>query len=79
MTEPHDVTALEVEHRKRDSESFRILGGFLALLASIVILATFFQEPGHARVINLVAGLALISIGAGMFAWGLRLRSPKAG
>lgn len=69
----------EAEHMQRDSESFRLLGGFLLVLASIVVLATFFQEPGHARIINLVAGLVLVAIGGAMTWWGLTLRRRLRG
>ena len=62
------------ENMRRDSETFRMLGGFLSLLAFIVVMATFLQEPGHARVVNLGAGLVLFSIGGSMFAWGVVLK-----
>ncbi|MDZ4858171.1 MAG: hypothetical protein SGI88_04250 [Candidatus Hydrogenedentes bacterium] len=63
-----------VDHTQRDSETFLMLGGFLAILAIIVLIATVVQDPGHARVVNGVAGLVLFLIGAGMFLWGLKLR-----
>jgi uncharacterized membrane protein HdeD (DUF308 family) len=63
------------EHMKRDSESLRILGGFLSLLASLVLLSSLFQEGGHAWWVNLGSGIALLAIGMGMFAWGLVLKS----
>jgi len=63
-----------VDHTQRDSETFLMLGGFLAILATIVLIATVVQDPGHARVVNGVAGAVLFLIGAGMFLWGMNLR-----
>ncbi|HOD49515.1 MAG TPA: hypothetical protein PKY01_01150 [Candidatus Hydrogenedentes bacterium] len=59
---------------KRDSEAFLILGAFLAFLALVVLVATVFQAPGHARVVNCGAGLTLLLIGGGMAVWGRILR-----
>jgi hypothetical protein len=69
----------EDDHNQRDSESFRMLGAFLIVLASIVLLATVFQDPGHARVINFIAGLVLVGLGAAMTWWGLTLRRRVQG
>ncbi|HRK35253.1 MAG TPA: hypothetical protein PLJ47_11720 [Candidatus Hydrogenedentes bacterium] len=74
MNEREKLEAKPVDHTKRDSETFLMLGGFLAILATIVLIATIVQDPGHARVVNGVAGIVLFLIGAGMFLWGYRLR-----
>lgn len=62
------------EHTGRDSETLRMLGAFLAILSCIVLVAAFFQDPGHARVVNAAAGVVLLGLGGGMFAIGLKLR-----
>lgn len=67
------------EFDQRDSESFRMLGAFLIVLASIVILAAVFQDPSAARVINAIAGFVLVGIGGAMTWWGLRLRRRARG
>lgn len=69
---PADHT--QVDHTKRDSESFLILGAFLAFLAVLVLLAAVFQAPGHARVVNFGAGFVLLAIGLAKVLWGLALR-----
>ena len=63
-----------LSHIKRDAEAFFILGAFLIFLAAIVLVATVFQAPGHARVVNGGAGLMLLLIGGGMAAWSRMLR-----
>jgi hypothetical protein len=63
-----------LSHVKRDAEALLILGAFLAFLAVIVLVATVFQAPGHARVVNGGAGLALLLIGGGMAGWSRVLR-----
>ena len=62
------------EHKSRDSETLRLLGGFLAILAFIVLIAAVFQDPGHARVVNGGAGVLLFAMGIGMFMLGLKFR-----
>ena len=74
MPELDKQDAPPVDHTKRDSETFLMLGGFLDILAAIVMLATVVQDPGHARIVKGVAGLVLFLIGAAMFVWGLTLR-----
>ena len=62
------------DHTSRDSETLRMLGAFLAILACIVLIAAVFQDPGHARIVNAAAGVVLFGLGAGMFLIGLKLR-----
>ena len=52
-----------------------MLGGFLSILACIVLIAAVFQDPGHARVVNATAGIVLFALGAAMFVYGLKLRN----
>ena len=74
MNQDDDTSAAQANFRGRDAESFMILGGFLCFLAALVLLATFFEAAGHARYVNMGAGLALMAIGATMGAWGRHLR-----
>ena len=63
-----------LSHVKRDAEALFIIGLFLVFLAAIVLVATIFQAPGHARVVNGAAGLVLMLIGAAMAGWSRVLR-----
>ncbi|MGI6460259.1 MAG: hypothetical protein ACOX5J_09215 [Candidatus Hydrogenedentales bacterium] len=63
-----------LSHVKRDAEALFIIGLFLVFLAAIVLVATIFQAPGHARVVNGTAGLVLMLIGAAMAGWSRVLR-----
>lgn len=58
------------EHSRRDAESAIMLGGFVVLVSIPVLIGTFFAKETHAQVVNLVAGLALLSIGAAIATWG---------
>lgn len=66
--EPPDKHA--TEHSRRDAESAIMLGGFVVLVSIPVLIGTFFAQQTHARVVNLVAGLALLAIGAAIATWG---------
>lgn len=74
MHEDQQPDHMQIDHTKRDSESFLILGGFLSILATLVLIATLFESQGHSRIVNLAAGLTLMAIGLGMAARGYVLR-----
>ncbi len=56
------------EHTKRDAESLWALGIFLVVLSIPVFIGTFFEEERFAQVVNVLAGLAILVIGA-LFIW----------
>lgn len=68
MSPEHD------DHSKRDAEILKMLGIFILVLSAPVIVGTFFAERGHAQVVNLIAGLVLLGIGA-LFYWRGRVHS----
>ena len=53
-------------HTKRDSEILQMLGIFLVVLALPVLIGTFWAEGSFERIINVLAGLIIGVIGAGM-------------
>lgn len=61
---PDDVHS---RHTRRDAETLMLLGGFLMFLAVPVMIGSFWADEAFATVVNLVAGLVLGGIGAGMF------------
>lgn len=75
MSEDTRTQETKDDHKQRDSETLRMLGGFLSILAFIVLIAAFYQDAGHARVVNGAAGVALFLLGAAMFGYGLKLRN----
>ena len=52
------------EHTKRDAESLWALGTFLVILSIPVFIGTFFEDEVFAQVVNVIAGLAILTIGA---------------
>ncbi|NUM54961.1 MAG: hypothetical protein HUU46_15040 [Candidatus Hydrogenedentes bacterium] len=57
----------QVDHTKRDAETFLIIGGFVLLLAIPVGLGHFWEwHSRHAQIVNLFATAALFVVGAGM-------------
>ena len=75
MSEDTRTQETKDDHKQRDSETLRMLGGFLSILACIVLIAAVFQDPGHARVVNATAGIVLFALGAAMFVYGRKLRN----
>ncbi len=74
MHEDQPIGQNKAEMVRRDAESFTLLGGFLDVLALIVLLATVFQEPGPPRVVNFCADMVLFLIGLAMLLRGVALR-----
>jgi len=60
------------KHQKRDAETNIALGGFIALLSIAVLAGTLFAESSHARVVNAIAGLILLAVGAGFLLTGMK-------
>ncbi len=58
------------DHRQRDSVTMKVIGSFFAFFAVLVLLGTFWEHRAHAVVVNIVAGLVLFAIGAGMTIYG---------
>lgn len=59
--EPH-------HHTRRDAETLRALGYFIVALAIPVLIGTYFafqSHKSHAVVVNVIAGVILLSIGVG--------------
>jgi len=62
------MTGPETDQRSRDAQIARALGGFLCVIALPVLAGTFFATLPVDRWINLIAGLALLAVGAGFLA-----------
>jgi hypothetical protein len=52
------------EHTKRDAESLWALGIFLVVLSVPVLIGTFFEDEAFAQIVNVLSGLAILTIGA---------------
>jgi hypothetical protein len=65
-----DKEAAHSRHTQRDREGLTALGLFLVVLSLPVLAGTFWADSGVAAVINVVAGLAVLGVGAGMVARG---------
>ena len=57
---------------RRDGLTGLVLGGFLAVLALLVLAGLPFAETGIDRLINLISGLALLLAGGGFVLAGRR-------
>jgi hypothetical protein len=66
------------ELKGRDSQAALLLGGFLAVFSLPVLAGGLIAQLGIDRWLSLLAGLVLLLVGAGLFAWGWR-RRPRAG
>lgn len=55
-------------HTRRDAETLTMLGIFICVLSVAVLIGTFFAERQHAMVVNVIAGLVLLSVGGGFIA-----------
>lgn len=51
---------------RRDAETLMMLGGFMAVLALPVLVATFWAGSAFAMGVNAISGLVLLGIGAAM-------------
>ena len=58
------------EHTRRDAETALLLGGFVFIMAIPVLIGTFFAQQVHAQIVNFIAGMVLLGVGAGIAAWG---------
>ncbi len=69
------------EYRSRDAASLLMIGGFVVLLAVLVLLGSFAaggaQLAAAARIVNLAAGVVLLLIGIALVLVSRRLRRPK--
>jgi hypothetical protein len=71
-----DKEAQRSRHTQRDREVLIALGTFLIVLSVPVLIGTFFEEGLVPSIVNVVAGLVILGIGAGMV-W--RGRRPAEG
>lgn len=58
------------EHTRRDAETALLLGGFVFIMSIPVLIGTFFAQQTHAQIVNFIAGIVLLGVGAGIAAWG---------
>lgn len=61
-------------HSRRDAASMQLLGFFFSVLATLVLIGTFWTlDRPRAMTVNIAAGVALLCIGLGMIWGGRRL------
>ncbi len=65
----------EARLAKRDAETQMALGTFITVLAVPVIIGTLWADDMHQRVVNVSAGIVLLSIGVGLLSYGWFKRS----
>ena len=65
----------DAELRKRDAETQIALGLFIFVLSLPVLLGTIWADRFHAQIVNVIAGVVLLAIGAGLFWYGWRRRA----
>lgn len=58
-----DSRSGDSSHLERDGSTMMLLGGFLSLLATLVLVGLWFTSQTIDRWINLVAGLVLLAVG----------------
>lgn len=64
------------QYRQRDAASMLILGGFFSLLATLVLIGSFWATGGSpALKVNLAAGALMLVIGLTMMWIGRRLQT----
>ena len=61
-----DQNAPHSRHTQRDREVLTALGIFLVVLSIPVLIGTFFEEGLIPSIVNVVAGVVLLGIGAAM-------------
>ena len=59
---------------RRDAETQMVLGGFITFIAVPVLIGTLWADTFRATIVNVVAGLVLLSIGVGIALYGLKKR-----
>ena len=59
---------------RRDAETQMVLGGFITFIAVPVLIGTIWADTFRAQVVNVAAGLVLLSIGVGIALYGLKKR-----
>jgi formate-dependent nitrite reductase membrane component NrfD len=62
-----------VDHTKRDSETFLIIGVFVILIGIPVLMGAWWEDEFHAQAITVLAAIALFIVGGGMTGRGLQL------
>jgi hypothetical protein len=66
------------ENRARDATSFLLLGSFFSVLATLVLIGTFWTlDRPRAMVVNLIAGGVLLGIGLFMLYLGRRVQRSR--
>jgi len=51
------------DHSKRDLDTLTIIGAFLGIFGLAVIVAVFFTDTYHGKVVNLLSGTLILIIG----------------
>ena len=60
------------EHTQRDAETLLVLGAFMVVMATPVLIATIWAGHGFSQAVNFGAGAVLFAVGAGMMYKGWR-------
>lgn len=57
----------QTEMRTRDVTTLKVLGGFFAIMGTLVLIATY-ETIGNppAMIVNVVSGIVLLGVGVGM-------------
>ena len=76
MSDTNEKPAQEthVKFARRDAETQMVLGGFITFIAVPVLIGTLWANTFRATVVNVAAGLVLLSIGVGIALYGLKKR-----
>ncbi|MBN1344708.1 MAG: hypothetical protein JXQ73_18595 [Phycisphaerae bacterium] len=64
-------------HRRRDAEAMTIIGGFLAILAALVLIGVVWNDEGLSLRVGIGAGALLMAVGLGGVFLGMRLRRVR--
>ena len=73
MSKEHPpIQELQHAHTKRDAETQMVLGAFIIYISIPVLIGTLWATTLHTRVVNVVAGVVLCSIGIAMALIGYR-------
>jgi putative Ca2+/H+ antiporter (TMEM165/GDT1 family) len=68
-TEQNNTTS-HVHYTKRDAETQTAIGLFVTYISLPVIAGTFWAQTVHAKAVEIIAGLVLLSIGIAIIVWG---------
>jgi len=60
------------EHTQRDAETLLMLGAFMIVMSTPVLIATIWAGHGFSQAVNFGAGAVLFAVGAGMIYKGWR-------